>query len=137
MNGALTKEQKQFRIDCYAYALVNKTMGNKSAAYKFVLEQCGKDPSTYYDIYKASSQFYSRNKEQIEQKINQYQKKSKDLFDQQQIRYMIMSKLADMGNDAKSQSARIAAIKELNNMLGFNAQNLNIKTETNIQVEIV
>lgn len=120
--------QKEYEV---AFNFVNITAGNKTEAYlKYYRDH--NIPLPEYPAPQASK-FFNRAKTQ--KLVEQFREENRAAFSH--IRDENIAMLRDIAStESNRKPDRIAAMKELNLMCGFNQQNINVDSKT-IEVNIV
>lgn len=129
-----TKEQLEQKINIFADAMVNKTHSIKSASYRITLLAIGYSEDELPDCVSEGSKFYMRYKERIDPIMERLKEENRK--DEPNIRDQNIRILKDIVANSKSAKDRMQAMKMLNDMLGLETKNLNIKTDDTIKVEL-
>lgn len=129
-----TKEQLEQKINIFADAMVNKTHSIKSASYRITLLAIGYSEDELPDCVSEGSKFYLRYKERIDPIMERLKEENRK--DEPNIRDQNIRILKDIVANSKSAKDRMQAMKMLNDMLGLETKNLNIKTDDTIKVEL-
>ena len=129
-----TKEQLEQKINIFADAMVNKTHSIKSASYRITLLAIGYSEDELPDCVSEGSKFYLRYKERIDPIMERLKEENRK--DEPNIREQNIRILKDIVANDKSAKNRMQAMKMLNDMLGLETKNLNIKTDDTIKVEL-
>lgn len=130
----MRKEQIQEKIELFADAMVNKTHGIKSASYRIALLGIGYTEEELPNIYSESYKFYTKYKDRIEPIMERLKEENRK--NEPHIREQNIAILQDIVANSKSAKDRMQAMKMLNDMLGLETKNLNIKTDDTIKVEL-
>lgn len=131
--GRQTKERIEERIDLFAYAMVNVCMMDKTASYKYVYENTGEEAPIWYSS--ASSKFYQRNKEAIDERMEYYREENRKI--RADMRENNIAVLVDIIKSTKNNGEKIRAIQTLNQMFGYDSKTVNVKTDDVIVVDLV
>lgn len=122
-----TEERERIAYD-FAWHWVNTCAGNKTAAYS---KACGEKKSN-----NAAQCFYRANREKIDKHVEKFRAENRAEYPH--MRDNNIALLSEIAVNGDRNSDRIAAIKELNSMCGFNTTNVNLngKVDSDIEVNI-
>ena len=132
--GRLRKEELQQKIELFADAMVNKTHGVKSASYRIACLGIGYKEEELPNCVCEGYRFYEKYKDKIDPIIEKLKEENRKR--EPDIRDQNISILQDIIANDKSAKNRMQAMKMLNDMLGLETKNLNIKTDDTIKVEL-
>ncbi len=114
--------QKEWEV---AFNFVNVTAGNKAEAYRQYYRE--HDIDMPVAIVQQAHKFF--NRQRVKDLIEQFRAENREAFNH--IRDENIATLRDIASTASNRkSDRIAAVKELNSMCGFNQQNINVDSKT-------
>jgi hypothetical protein len=126
-----SKDSIDERIQLFAYHLVNDSMGIKIRAYEKMAADVGAEMVSSPTVYC----FYNNHKAEIEKWVSTFQQENRAQHDK--IRDQNIANLKDIAaDDSTNKRDRIAAIKELNHMLGLGEENVNLKAQADIELVI-
>ena len=120
--------QKEWEV---AWNFVNKTAGNKTAAYRqyYIDNEIDVPKSPQSNAIK----FFER--ERVKQLVSEFREENRKTYDF--IRDENIASLRDIASSLENKNTdRIAAVKELNHMLGLGQENINLDTNT-ITIELI
>ncbi len=110
----------------YAWHYVNTCGGNKNAAFNKAKGDV-KDSSRAYE-------FWRKHKTELEELVAKFRAENREKFSH--IRDNNIAILSDIAATSTRNSDRVSAIKELNSMCGFNAQNVNVNGKVDGEIEV-
>jgi len=122
-----TKEQKEYLIYEFAWHMVNTSAGQKAASYRKAANDPSLSPSAGYI-------FYNTHKEEIDKLIEEFRAENRKNYPQ--IRDNNIAILTEIATGGTRNQDRINAVKELNNMCGYNTQNINVNGKVDSEIEI-
>ena len=129
-NGGVNKDE--FKAKCYevAYNYVNICAGNKTESLRKYYLDHGLNMPKY--IITSAFEFFKHKQVQIY--VDQFREENrKKLVNQREDNIAMLLEIAT-GLTANNRD-KVAAIKELNSMCGFNIQNINVESNT-ITIEL-
>lgn len=123
------------RAEKLAWFYVNQTNGNKTQAYRLYNKTINPDwqPEGDIDIGRAYNLFRRKD---IQKYVEQFYEENRKLYANQRDKN-IQALNQILEDPTVPRKDRISAIKELNNMFGYNSSTINVNGKANIEVEIV
>lgn len=126
MAGAISDDKVRQLIEDYSWHYVNTCAGNKTAAYSKAWGEEKSRTSAY--------NFYQRHKKEMDELISKYREENRREYPH--MRDDVISILMGIAVNGGRDSDRISAIKELDNVFGFSATNVNLSGKVDGDIEV-
>ena len=115
-----------------AFNYVNICAGSKTEAYRKYIQEHGEEEPKY--LGRCAYEFFKHKK--VQHYIDQLKAENREKYEGLRDENIAILKAISVSNKAK-ESDKIAAVKELNNMCGFNAANkIQLSQEKELVIEI-
>lgn len=123
------------RAESLAWFYVNRTNGNKREAYHLYMKSANPEwepGDNNLDAKKAYNLFRYKD---VQKYVNQFYEENRKLYANQRDKN-IQALNQILEDPTVPRKDRISAIKELNNMFGYNSSTINVNGKANIEVVI-
>ena len=110
---------------------MNTCAGQKTAAYRKTMQEHGiqEEKSRF-----AGCNFHAQHKDEIEALICKFREENRARYPE--MRDSNIALLTEIAVEGTRNSDRIAAIKELDSIMGYNQQNLNLNGKVDSEIEV-
>ena len=125
----IAQDRLEQRVYDYAWHYVNTCGGSKAAAYRKALSDDA-SPAGEWGAY----HFYRDHKEEIDALIKKFREENRAQYPH--MRDANIAILKDIAANGTRNADRISAIKELDNIFGYNEHNVSINGKVDSEIEI-
>lgn len=124
------------RAEKLAWYYVNQTNGNKREAYRLYMKSANPEWEPRENETDAKNAYNLFRYKDVQKYIEQFYEENRKLYANQRDKN-IQALNQILEDPTVPRKDRISAIKELNNMFGYNSSTINVNGKANIEVEIV